>query len=169
VILTPATSLGTQASAALTSLGVKQVLVIGGQLAVTNAVVSSIQSLNGGISVLRIAGQDATDTAGQLAKFALSTGGSGTGLGWTSKAALASHANYWSDALGAAALGGGANASFGDEPIILVESPTVVGTYAPAALTKLAGSGVSKLNVLGGPLAMPTTTVNSLLAAIAAG
>jgi putative cell wall-binding protein len=169
VILTPATSLGTQASAALTSLGVKQVLVIGGQLAVTNAVVSSIQALNGGVSVLRIAGQDATDTAGQLAEFALSTGGSGTGLGWTSMAALASHANYWSDALGAAALGGGANASFGDEPIILVESPTVVGTYAPAALTKLAGSGISKLNVLGGPLAMPTTTVNSLLAAIAAG
>ena len=124
----------------------------------------------GGLVHEALAGQDATDTAGEIADFAMSTAGAGSGLGWKSTAVLASHANYWSDALGAAALGGDANpTTFGYEPLVLVESPLVVGTYTPTYLKTLAGDGVAKVNVLGGPLAMPTATVNSLLADIAAG
>jgi putative cell wall-binding protein len=169
VILTgPSTSatLGADAQAALISLGVKQVIVVGGQLALQNSVETQIAALNSGISVLRIAGIDATDTAAQIANFALAA--AGTGLGWTAgnHAVLASHVDYWTDALGAAALGGGANASFGTEPIVLVENPTTVGQYTTAEMPKLGAAGVSNLTVLGGPLAMPSSTVQSLLAGL---
>jgi putative cell wall-binding protein len=165
------TTLGADASAALTSLGVKQVIVVGGQLALQNSVEAQIAALNGGISVLRIAGIDATDTAAQIANFALAQGTAG--LGWTAgnHAVLASHVDYWTDALGAAALGGGANSSFGTEPIILVQNPTTVGKYTTAELTVLGGltapaGPVYNLTVLGGPLAMPSSTVQTLLAGL---
>jgi putative cell wall-binding protein len=160
------TTLGADAAATLTALGVKQVIIIGGQFAVQNSVEAQIAALNGGISVLRIAGIDATDTAAQIANFALASGTAG--LGWTAgnHSVLASHVDYWTDALGAAALGGGANASYGTQPIILVESPLVIGQYTTAELTKLAAAGVTNLTVLGGPLAMPSSTVQTLLAGL---
>ncbi len=163
------TTLGADAQAALTALNVKQVIVIGGQLALQNTVEAQIAALNGGISVLRIAGMDATDTAAQIASFAWGTGTAG--LNWTAanghNSILVSHADYWSDALGAAALGGGANsATFGKEPILLVESPNVVGTYTTAELKVAGTAGVTNLNVLGGPLAMPASTVQTLLAGL---
>jgi hypothetical protein len=168
------TTLGADAQAALTSLGVKQVIIVGGQLALQNSVETQIAALNGGISVLRIAGIDATDTAAQIANFALSTAGANSGLGLTegvvgNRSVLASHVDYWSDALGAAALGGGANmTTFGFEPIILTENPTLVGQYATAELKVLAGlsTPVTGLTVLGGPLAMPSSTVQTLLAGL---
>ncbi|MDE3030357.1 MAG: cell wall-binding repeat-containing protein, partial [Acidobacteriota bacterium] len=164
-----ATTLGADAQAALTSLGVKQVILIGGQLAVQNSVEAAIAALNGGISVLRIAGIDATDTAAQIANFALANAPAGLGWNTTShNTVIASHADYWSDALGAAALGGGANNTFGTEPIILTENPTTVGQYTTAELATLAAApgNIVNLTVLGGPLAMPSTTVNTLLAGL---
>ena len=164
------TTLGTDAQAALTALGVKQVIIIGGQLALQNSVEAQIAALNGGISVLRIAGIDATDTAAQIANFAYSTAGNNSGLGWTAGAGmnsvLVSHVDYWSDALGAAALGGGANATFGYEPILVAENPTTIGTYTTKALGVAGSLGVNHLNVLGGPLAMPAATVTAMLAAL---
>jgi putative cell wall-binding protein len=171
IVLTTPTALSAAASSALTTLGAKQVIVVGGQLALTNTVVTSIQALNGGVSVLRLAGQDATDTAGQIANFALAAAPSG--LGWDAngtKTVLASHANYWSDALGAAALGGGASSTYGYEPLVLVESPLVVGTYTTAELATLKGlspNAITGITVLGGPLAMPATTVSALQAGLA--
>ncbi|MBW4029547.1 MAG: hypothetical protein HIU57_02570 [Acidobacteria bacterium] len=174
VILTgtsTSTTLGADAQAALTALGVKQVIVIGGQLALQNTVEAQIAALNGGISVLRIAGIDATDTAAQIANFAWSTAGNNSGLGWTAAAGfnsiLASHADYWSDALGAAALGGGGNPTqFGYEPILLTQSPLVIGTYTTKELAVAGSLGVNHLNVLGGPLAMPAATVTAMLAGL---
>ena len=169
------TTLGADALSALTSLGVKQVIIIGGQLALQNSVETQIAALNGGISVLRIAGIDATDTAAQIANFALSTAGANTGLALTegtatNRSVIASHGDYWSDALGAAALGGGANTTgFGFEPIILTENPTTVGQYTTAELKVLSGlttNPVTGLTVLGGPLAMPSSTVQALLAGL---
>jgi putative cell wall-binding protein len=165
------TTLGTNAQTALTALGVKQVIIIGGQLALQNTVETQIAALNGGIPVLRIAGIDATDTAAKIANFAWSTAGNNSGLGWTAASGLdkvlASHVDYWSDALGAAPLGGGANpGTFGFEPILLTESPLVIGSYTTTELGVAGGLGVTNLNVLGGPLAMPASTVSTMLAAL---
>jgi putative cell wall-binding protein len=179
VILTgPSTSttLGADAQAALTSLGIKQVILVGGNLAVQNSVEAQIAGLNSGISVLRIAGKDSTDTAGMIANFALSSSAS-NGLGLTAGVTgrhnvIVSHGDYWTDALGAAALGGGANTTaqtgFGFEPILVTSGPTTLGSYITAELGTLGGLGtpVTGLTVLGGPLAMPSSTVNALLAAL---
>ncbi len=169
IILTPMASLGSQASAALTSLGVKQVIVVGGQLALANNVVTAIQALNGGISVLRIAGYDYTETAVQLAKF--ETAAANTGLEWAPTGYLVSHGDYWSDALGAAAIAGNSNFTFngttyGYEPILTTENPTTIGQYLQSYITSLAPSTAS-VNVLGGPLAVTPTVVSSLQASLA--
>jgi putative cell wall-binding protein len=161
------TTLSATAQGALTSLGVKQVIIVGGQLALQNSVETQIAALNGGISVLRIAGIDNTDTAAQIANFAWGASGV-SGLGWTAAsgkdAIMVSHGNYWTDALGAAALGGGST-NFGYEPILLAQSPTVIGQYTMAELANVP-SGVVNLTVLGGPLAMPSSTVQTLLAGL---
>jgi putative cell wall-binding protein len=71
LLLTPEGSLGTAAETALLDLGIQQVIEVGGTLVVSNAVNASLTSQ--GISVLRIAGQDGTDTSVQLAQFELNT------------------------------------------------------------------------------------------------
>lgn len=176
IILTQAnyssSAIGSQATSALTTLGIKQAIVVGGQLAFPNAWVSSIQSLNGGISVMRIAGQDYTDTAVQLAKFELAT--SPSGLGWhggTATGYLLSHGDYWADALGAAAIAGNptfavGGTTFGYEPIVTTENPTTEGQYLSAYVTSVAPSGAA-INVLGGPLAVSSTLVTSIQASLA--
>ena len=176
IVLTTPTALSTIASTELTSLGVNQVIVLGGQLAVAPAVVTSIQALNGGISVLRIAGQDATDTAYQVAKFEGAP--SGQGLSWTGynspggqSTVLVAQGKYWTDALAAAPLAGKNH-----EPILLTEGPTQgLGQYLTAALnaagggTLLNSTTVVSIQVLGGPLAVPAAEITAMQAALAAG
>ena len=162
--------IGPQAQSALTSLGIKQAIVVGGQLAFPNAWVTSIQGMNGGISVLRIAGQDYTDTATELAKFEL--GSAGTGLNWnggTAKGYLLSHGDDWPDALGAASIAGNANfdgGKFGYQPILTTENPTTVGQYLQSYASSVAPSGAA-LNVLGGPLAVTPAVVSAVQTALA--
>jgi putative cell wall-binding protein len=170
IVLTTPTALSTIASTELTSLGVNQVIVLGGQLAVAPAVVTSIQALNGGISVLRIAGQDATDTAYQVAKF--EGAASGQGLAWkpSSQTVLVAQGKYWSDALAAAPIAGK-----NQEPILLTEGPTQgLGQYLTAALNAAGGgtllqNTVLTVQVLGGPLAVPAAQITAMQAALAAG
>ncbi|HET9690769.1 MAG TPA: cell wall-binding repeat-containing protein [Acidimicrobiales bacterium] len=72
IVLTPAgQGLDSSAAGALTNLGVKQVLVVGGNLAVSDQAVSDLQKL--GISVLRIAGTTFSATAEELALFETQT------------------------------------------------------------------------------------------------
>jgi putative cell wall-binding protein len=69
LITTTPGALSTDALEALYDDNVNQVFIIGGPDAVSNAVVSQLSGL--GISALRIAGQDGSDTSTQLAAFEL--------------------------------------------------------------------------------------------------
>jgi putative cell wall-binding protein len=84
LLLTPQESLGSYAETALLDLGIQQVIELGGPLAIDAPVNTALESQ--GISVLRIAGQDGSETSVQLAKFELSTdttsAGQPLGLGW---------------------------------------------------------------------------------------
>ncbi len=71
LLLTPQGSLGPDAAAALTNDGIQQVIVMGGPVAISDNVLTQIEAM--GISVLRIAGQDFTDTSQLLAQFELSS------------------------------------------------------------------------------------------------
>jgi putative cell wall-binding protein len=168
VLLTTPGSLSTQAKTAIKSLGITQVIVMGGPLAVSDTVVTSLEGL--GVSVLRIAGKDYTDTAVQLADFEVSS----SGLGWRGVSGLTvARGDFYSDGLAGAvvAAGDGFSNTHSAEPLLLTESPTTVGSYLTAFLTS-AGSATgiehddvraSSLTLLGGPLAVATSAKTAMV------
>lgn len=173
ILFTPGASLGSSAATELQNLGTTQVIVLGGQLAVQPQVVNQLQAK--GLTVVRLAGEDATDTAGMIARFE-DAQGAGAGLAWTPKnagwALLAQGASP-SDALGAAPISGN-----NLESIFLTKAPTIgLGAYTPKVLND-AGSAtglgdsahpapISHLQVLGGPLAVPQAQITAALQALA--
>ena len=179
LVLTDPNSLSGQAQTTLQSLGIQQVIVLGGPLAVSNADVTSIIGL--GISVIRVAGQDATDTSQDLASFELQVTTQHAGLGWSStwlNKILVARGDFYSDALAGCVL-----AVLHTTPLLLTESPTTPGPYLTAFLNAGgSAAGIDGLNLvtpgtgdiqtiqlLGGPLAMFLTTLQAMAAAVAAG
>ena len=165
ILLTTPTSLPSTTLAALEALGVKQVIVMGGPLAVSDAVVHQLETTLG-LSVLRIAGKDYTGTSTELATFELSP--AGTGMGWkpASTSLLVARGNGFTDGLAGAVLE--RVGATGQTPLVLTESPTVLGSsltaFVKAGGATGAGIGathvkVTALTVLGGPLAVSTALV----------
>ncbi len=172
MLLTPATSLSTTVVAAIGKLGVKQVILMGGTLAVSNSVEAALVA-KAGVSVLRVAGKDYTDTSRELAKF--EAAGATAGLGWTFGGRIVvARGNGFTDGLAGAALENSHNAATGAStsarPLLLTENPTTVGTYLPSFLKTTAHTGIggtkakaiTALTVLGGPLAVSTVAVAAL-------
>ena len=174
LLLTPPSTLSPTALAAIEKLGIKQVIVMGGTLAVANAVEAALVQ-EAGISVLRVAGKDYTDTAAQLARFEAAA--KTTGLGWTPEhRAMVARGNGFSDGIAGAVLDSPHNAATGGpgtaRPLLLTETPTVVGTYLTTFLTTTGATGIGGtttktltfLSVLGGPLALSTAAVAAMQA-----
>lgn len=171
LLLTPATSLSTTAVTAIEDLHVKQVVLMGGQLAVTNTVEAALVAKTG-VSVLRVAGKDYTDTARELAKFEVAT--APNGLGWTiGGRILVARGNGFTDGLAGAVLESTTNSATGavhPRPLLLTETPTVVGTYLTTFLkitghTGIDGNGAKKITaftVLGGPLAVSPAAIAAM-------
>jgi putative cell wall-binding protein len=171
ILLTTPTALSPQVASVITNLGIGQVLVMGGPLAITDRVVSSLESL--GVSVLRIGGQDATDTAVQLADFEMASKSGHLGAGWTGNGAVAvARGDYFTDGLAGAivAAGGGRAHTHQPEPLLLCENPTTVGPYLSAFLSEAgrngidgdAGNRVTSLTILGGPQAVSQSAVATM-------
>ena len=177
VLLTTTVKLSTQVLTAISTLSITQVIVMGGPLAVTDTVVASLESH--GVSVLRIAGIDATDTAAQLARFELDTTAAhtslhgGLGLGWDPHGTLAvARGNGFTDALAGSVVTGS-----NGWPQLLTESPTTVGPYLTALLESAGAKGpgidhtaglgpsvhVTKLVVFGGPLAVSPQSITAMV------
>jgi len=133
LLLTNGSTLSPEAAAAIEDQGIQQVIVLGGPLAISDAVITQLEGL--GVSVLRIAGQDYTDTSQLLAQFELNSsvvdGSPSDGLDWAEsdgQGLTFARGDFYSDAIVAA------EASFGDSedhpvPILLTENPTTAGTY----------------------------------------
>jgi putative cell wall-binding protein len=168
VLLTTPTALSSQAATAIVNLHVQQVLVMGGPLAVTNTVVSTLEAMTvtgRKVSVLRIGGKDYTDTAVQLAKFEVGEDETTMGPGWDPTTLAVTRGNGFTDGIAGAVLEHG---TFTGLPILLTENPTTVGTYL-ANFLKLAGVGyatetgfperATSLIILGGPLAVTPTII----------
>lgn len=171
ILLTEPTSLSPAAISAIQTLHIGQVVAVGGPDALTDTVVAALEKL--GVSVLRVAGDDYTDTAVELAKFEMS----GDGLRWAASSVVAvARGDFSSDGLaGAVLVAGEGNSNRHDpEPLLLTESPTVVGKYLDDFF-EVAGSArgmctdempVTSLTILGGPLAVSTATVDAMLDAL---
>jgi putative cell wall-binding protein len=176
LLLTPATTLSPTALGAIGKLGIKQVILMGGTLAVTNTVENALAKA--GVFVLRVAGKDGTDTAVQLARF--EAAGSTAGLGWTpGHRVLVARGNGFTDGIAGALLDGPHNTATGAagtvRPLLLTESPTTAGTSLTTFLKVTGHTGIEKttaktitsLTILGGPLAVSTAVVTQMQTALA--
>ncbi len=166
VLLTTPTKLSAEAAAAIATLGIRQVILMGGQLAVSNTVVKQLEAMT--VSVLRIAGKNYTGTAVQLAMFEQNTAHV-SGLGWPTGAgkmtsAYVARGNGFTDALAGAVLTGNAHL-----PQLLTLNPTTVGATLTSFLKAAGTSGkgvntdgtakITTLTILGGPLAVSPSTI----------
>ncbi len=164
ILLTTPAALSPQVSTAVRSLGVRQVVVMGGQLAVSNVVVTSLEQL--GVSVLRVAGADFTGTAVELGE--LETSASPEGAGWHGTGGLMlARGDGYSDGLAGAVVAADGPASASPQPLLLTESPTNVGTTLTTYLKSVASPGVGgkrvdHLTVLGGALAVTQATIEQV-------
>jgi putative cell wall-binding protein len=174
LVLTPAGSLSSDAANALINLGVQQVIVMGGPLAVSDNVVTQLQAM--GLYVLRIAGQDYTDTAQLFARFfqntTSDTNGKALGLDWGDSDLVFARGDYFGDGLV-----GAETAGYYEEPLLFTVDPNTLGQYLTSFLNlsgTLGGTdGVIGDNVyqtyLGGNLALTPATVQNMLNAVSAG
>jgi putative cell wall-binding protein len=174
VLLTPQASLGTDAAAALVNLGIQQVIVMGGTDAVSDAVVTQLEGM--GITVLRVAGIDFTDTSQLFARFfqdtTTNTNGDDNGLDMGDSDINVSRGDYFGDALAGAVIGGNE-----DEPVLLTFDPNTLGQYLTAYLNSAGMPGGVDGNIgdnqyqviLGGAFAVSAATVQNDLNAVSAG
>ncbi len=183
VLLTAQGSLSPEAAAGITNLGITQVIMMGGQVAISNSVVTSLQNM--GVSVLRIAGQDYTDTAQLLAQFELNhnlnAASQAEGLHWgsttTPGTANLVRGDFYADGLTGSVVAGN-----NSQPILLAFNPSSLGgsttTFLNAAgsangvgANTSGGNGVhiTSLTTIGGPLAIQPATNSAALSALAKG
>ncbi len=172
LLLTPPTTLSTTAVAAIQKLGVKQVVLMGGTLAIPDTVERALVERTG-VAVLRVAGQDYTDTARELARFEAAD--ATEGLGWTPDHRITiARGNGSTDGLCGAVLENPHNTATGPagaaRPLLLTEGPTVVGSYLTTFLEVTGHSGldettsktITTLTVLGGPLVVSTAEISAM-------
>ncbi len=172
LLLTPPTALSATAVAGIEKLGVKQVLLMGGTLAISDTVEKDLVATTG-VSVLRVAGQDYTDTARELARFEAAD--ATEGLGWTPGHRITvARGNGFTDGLCGAVLDNPQNTATGPSgagrPLLLTQEPTVVGSSLTTFLKVTGHSGldetasktITTLTVLGGPLVVSTAEISAM-------
>ena len=136
---------------ALHDAGTTEVLVVGGEAVVSEGVVSSLRA--GGLVVRRFAGSSRQGTAAVLARYARDE------LGWPVDAVVLTRGDQLADALAGGPLAGRAQA-----PLLLTEA----GSLGAAARTFLeeSRSTAARVDVLGGPGAVPQRVVDEALRAL---
>jgi putative cell wall-binding protein len=165
ILLTTRTALPAATLRELGALGVDQVIVMGGPLAVSTAVVTAMEQQLG-VSVLRVAGVDYTDTAVQLAR--LETAPSPAGAGWRGTGGVTvARGDFFTDGLAGAVVAADGPTSGAPEPLLLSLGSRAIGSILStflyrAGATGLGGEAVSRLTVLGGPLALSQTSVDEM-------
>jgi SpoIID/LytB domain protein len=164
ILLTSPASLSPQVPFVIDALGIRQVVVIGGPLAVPDGLVSSLEQL--GTSVLRVAGAGAAATAVELAE--LETSPPPTGAGWRGTGSLTvALGDGYGDVLAGAVVAADGPGSAAPEPLLLTEAPSGVGGALAAFLETagrvgVGGARVDRLAVLGGPLAVTQEAVGEM-------
>jgi putative cell wall-binding protein len=176
LILTDPSSFSPEAEAAMHSDGIQQVIVMGGPAAISDTVLTQMESDLGipATSVFRLYGNDRTGTAAATAEFETATTANlpgfscgstcPVGLSYeTSSVALARGDNF------ADALSGGPVAGLAFEPILLAAGPSNLGTYTPAYLAYDAAYlyNTATINVFGGPAAIAPATLTAAENALA--
>ena len=172
LILTDPGTLSASATATITALGVKNVIILGGTSAVSAAVETSLGKLPGVTVTYRIAGADRTLTAQQIALWETvglpASGAYGalatpTGLAFAHAGSdnvdITNGANF-PDALAAGPALAKAGAGSAGESLLLTASPTILGAGIPALLGG-AHATYSTVSAIGLAGAVSTTVLAS--------
>jgi len=158
LVLTDPASLVASAQSTLVNLGVTHVVIVGGTSAVSPAVETAIKAL--GITIdYRVAGADRTQTAAQIATWAVSglpktaTYAALSDLGWNLSEVNIARGDNFADALAAGPLGGNEGML-----TLLTGNPTTLGAGIPSVFAGQAGN-VDQVNSLGLAAAVTPATV----------
>jgi putative cell wall-binding protein len=151
IVLTDPNSLPSSSQNTLTSLGIKNAIVLGGTAAISNNVVLQLQA--DGITVTRVGGADRTETATLLASQIEQAG-----LGWTAATTTVATGANFADALTGSVLAGVHSA-----PLLLTENSTDAGSYTTNWLNQNS-STINQIDVFGGPAAISDQLYQALLA-----
>jgi len=191
LILTQPRGLDAGAMQILISGGYTQVILLGGPLAVSNAVetqlTNSVANGGAGVTAFRVAGSDATDTAQLLASLEETTA-AGFGFATTDQGGgangggvLIARGNGFQDALAAApyagslpgggtgGTGGTGGAVGGNTPILLTENATTLGAPLTGYLKAQGAGNVFSVQALGGPSSLTPAVQNAAINAEVAG
>ena len=152
IVLTDPNSLPASSKDVLTKEQIRNVVIVGGTAAVSDAVAQQIQGM--GITVQRVAGADRTDTAAQLAEQIEIPM-----LGFTNARALLARGDDFGDALPAAPDGALVKA-----PLVLTENPSTLGTFTTNWFHSHR-STMANIDVIGGTSAVNDSTVAAAQAA----
>ncbi len=170
ILLTTPGHLSGQVLTAVKALRIRQVIAMGGPLALSDADVGTLEAH--GVSVLRIAGTDGTQTAIELARCELDAAASHAGLGWDAAGKLSvAGGSAYSDGLAGAVVAADGPASSAPEPLLLTAGPTSLGHYLvpfleSAGTLGLGGKRITGFTVLGGPDALSQAAVNTMVVAL---
>lgn len=145
VLLTPKAALSPDAAAAFDRLGIRQVLLLGGPAAVSDAVQAEIESK--GITVSRLFGPDRTATAARIADFEVDN------LGWQVANVNLARGDAFADALA-----GGPHEGTERAPLLLTVKPDALGAPTRVWLEERADR-VASIDVFGGPAAVTDGTI----------
>ncbi len=148
VLMTDPSSLSSQTKSLITSKGVKNVIIVGGESAVTPAVETQLKALSG-VSVSRIAGGTAPTTARKVYKEGLNYGG------WGSDAIVAT-VDSFQDALSVAPYAYAKKA-----PIFLTDLKA--GTLGSATADLIKNGGFTRTVIVGGTSAVKSTVESQVV------
>jgi putative cell wall-binding protein len=165
LLLTAAGALSPATQQALVNLKIKQVILMGGNVAVSQATQTQIAAANG-ITVIRVGGANRQETARLLAErlanpFTFNYGESLAGDGDV----FVARGDNFPDALAAGPLAG-----FNLAPMFLTDSPNALGPQASqgiAGLSRLSAAGIDTAMLVGGTAALSATVFGQVGAAIA--
>ena len=152
ILLTPRLTLSDDARQALSSLAISQVLLPGGPAAVSVEVQRAIEAM--GISVIRFAGADRTDTAVRVAEWSIAN------AGFSNAHANLARGNDFADALAGGPHGG----SDGPAPILLTLDPASLGATTRAWFAQRAPT-LTTGHIFGGTAAVSQAAENDAVAA----
>ena len=157
ILLTPTDTLDPVTRDALADLGIEQVVVTGGTVAISQDVEDAIADLDTIVSVHRVAGEDRTETAVQLGELTRSA------LGWDASAMSLARGDFFPDALTIAPLAAQLDAS-----LVLAQNPQTIGANTFVGLQDVCAT-IEDLLITGGEIAIsPDAAGEAKLATICA-
>lgn len=159
LLLTGGSTLEDDVEAGLGRLGIEQVLLPAGTAVLSPQVQSRLEQL--GITVVRIAGADRTETAAELARFAVGDRpGHRVGVGFDRAGVGLARGDAFADALA-----GAAHAGAHRWPLLLTVNPLELGRASTDYLRSAAGQ-TTTVTAYGGQSAVATRTLDDALAAL---